>query len=86
MAVGSSGGSYRGENGEGENGDVTEYQILREVFRREVCEGFDYRLVVKALNAGGFLENQPPGFMKKPRLPELGTVWVYAIRSSILES
>jgi uncharacterized protein (DUF927 family)/5S rRNA maturation endonuclease (ribonuclease M5) len=69
-----------------ENSETRVYLILPEVFRREVCEGFDYRTLAKMLEARGFLETQPPHLSKKCRLPEVGTVRVYAIRSSILES
>jgi uncharacterized protein (DUF927 family) len=69
-----------------QDGETTMYLILTEVFRREFCEGFDYRTVAKALAARGFLESQPPHLAKKCRLPEVGMVRVYAIRSSILEA
>jgi hypothetical protein len=69
-----------------ENGGAIEYLILPEVFRREICEGFDYRAAAKALEARELLETQPPHLTKKCRLPEVGNVQVFAVRSSILES
>jgi len=51
-----------------EDGETTTYLILTEVFRNEVCDGFDYRTVLKALDARGFLETQPPRLTKKCRL------------------
>jgi putative DNA primase/helicase len=69
-----------------DEGGPTMYMILPEVFRREVCEGFDYKAVAKALEERGFLETQPPHLTKKSRLPELGNVRVYAVTSSILEA
>jgi uncharacterized protein (DUF927 family) len=69
-----------------EDGETTMYLILPEVFRREVCEGFDFRTVAKALEARGFLETQLPHLSKKCRLPDLGIVRVYAVRSAILEA
>jgi uncharacterized protein (DUF927 family) len=64
---------------------ATEYLILPEVFRGEVCAGFSYRVVLKALDDRGFLVRTPPDMTIKPRLPELGAVRVYCIRSAILE-
>ncbi len=58
--------------------------ILPEVFRREVCEGFDYRAVARALLLRGHLGCEQPRLTKKPRLPEVGAVRVYAVKSSIL--
>jgi uncharacterized protein (DUF927 family) len=69
-----------------EDGEATAYLILPEVFRREICEGFDYKTVAKALEDRGFLEAQPPHLAKKCRLPDVGNVRVYAVRSSILNA
>jgi putative DNA primase/helicase len=66
------------------DGEAVEYLILPEVFRREVCEGFDSRMVARALSERGYLDCQPPHLTKKPRLPEVGSVRVYAVRASIL--
>ena len=65
--------------------DETEYLVLPESFKKEVCAGFDYRAVLKELDARGFLVRTPPDFTIKPRLPELGTVRVYCVRAAILE-
>ncbi len=72
---------FRVDDGDGE---AVEYLILPEVFRREVCDGFDSRMVARALSERGFLDCQPPHLTKKPRLPEVGSVRVYAIGASIL--
>ena len=69
-----------------EDGETTTYLILTEVFRGEVCDGFDCRTVLKALDARGFLETQPPHLTKKCRLPEVGNIRVYAVKSSILDA
>ncbi|HTQ54028.1 MAG TPA: DUF927 domain-containing protein [Bryobacteraceae bacterium] len=69
---------------ESEDGEISEYLILPEVFRSEVCASFDYRAVARALSQRGHLDREPPHFTKKPRLPELGPTRVYAIKSSIL--
>jgi uncharacterized protein (DUF927 family) len=67
-----------------EGGETVQYLVLSEVFQREVCEGFDYRTVAKALAERGYLERQAPHLTKKCRLPEIGTARVYAINSSLL--
>jgi putative DNA primase/helicase len=69
-----------------EDGETTTYLILTEVFRNEVCDGFDYRTVLKALDARGFLETQPPHLTKNCRRPEVGNIRVYAVKSSILDA
>jgi uncharacterized protein (DUF927 family)/5S rRNA maturation endonuclease (ribonuclease M5) len=68
-----------------EDDETTMYLILPEVFRREVCEGFDHQTVAKALKERSFIEVQPPHLTKKCRLPEVGNVRVYAVKSSLLE-
>jgi uncharacterized protein (DUF927 family) len=67
-----------------EDGETVEYLVFSEVFRSEVCEGFDHRALAKALAERGYLERQPPHLTKKRRLPEIGAVRVYAINSSLL--
>jgi uncharacterized protein (DUF927 family) len=69
---------------DGEDGEASEYLILPEVFRSEVCESFDYKAVARALLQRGHLECQLPHLTKKPRLPEVGSIRVYAVKSSIL--
>ena len=58
---------------DGEDGDVSEYLILPPVFQRDVCEGFDYRAVARALLQRGYLDREPPHLTKKMRVPELGS-------------
>ena len=65
---------------------ATEYLILPETFKSEVCAGFDYRMVVHALADRGFLEFQPPDLTKNVRIPgHRNTVRVFCVNSSILE-
>lgn len=63
----------------------TEYLVLPEVFRSEVCRGYDHRIVGRALVDRGYLDAQAPSLMKKVRLPELGLTRVYCVPVSILE-
>ncbi len=72
---------FRRKNSEAE----TEYLVLPEVFRTEVCRGHNARLVAAALIERGYLDSQPPSHMRKVRVPELGAVWAYSIRAAILE-
>ncbi len=69
-----------------ENGE-TEYFILQETFKAEVCEGHDYRQVRKILDDRSYLLREDTHWTVKPRqLPEMpkGTR-VYCIRGTILE-
>ncbi len=63
----------------------TEYLILPEVFKTEVCKGYNYRAVVKEVEKRGFLVRDRENLTIKPRLPELGSVRVYCIRAAILD-
>ena len=61
-----------------------EYFVLPEVFRAEVCRGFDYRAVCKVLLEHGCLlpdSNRP--FDCRPRLPGLGLTSCYRILAAI---
>jgi putative DNA primase/helicase len=64
------------------------YLILPEVFRNEVCKGYDYRTVAKLLSERGLLETDSDNkrLTVRRRLSRIGQVRVYALRSSILES
>jgi uncharacterized protein (DUF927 family) len=59
------------------------YYILPENFRDEVCAGFDYKLVAKALNRLGYLKTTHDLRFQK-RLPE-GNKKVYAVLSDLME-
>ena len=65
----------------------TEYLILQETFKSEVCAGHDYRQVRNALEERGYLVREEPHWTMKPRrLPEMpGGTRVYCIRAAILE-
>lgn len=67
-------------------GVSTEYFVFAEVFRSEVCQGFDYQAVCRVL-----LEHQclipEPGrpFDCKPRLPGMGNARCYHIAPALFE-
>jgi uncharacterized protein (DUF927 family) len=70
-------------------GDVTEYFILSEVFRSEVCAGFDPGITAQALANRGYLETQNGKngkYTVRRVLPEVGRPWGYLVRSSILDA
>lgn len=63
----------------------TEWLILAEVFKRQVCQGFDPKYVARALREKGYLVGDSSGSSTYPvRLPSMGQVRVYRIKSSIL--
>jgi putative DNA primase/helicase len=64
---------------------TTRFFILSEIFRTEVCRGFDHRAVAHALADRGWLESSSGRNQVKVRVPELGPTWVYAVKSSIME-
>ena len=71
--------------GAGEGVSV-EYFVLPEVFRAEICKGFDYRAVCKILLQHGCL--QPANGREydcKPRLPGIGNAWCYHVTPAIME-
>lgn len=63
---------------------LTEYYVLREVFRTEVCEGFDHVAVAKVLDKRGHLITEKAGRPDRAeRLPGMGSTRCYRIKSSI---
>ena len=75
---------YEALTGPDADGASVEYFVLPEVFRAEVCRGFDYRAVCKVLLEHGCLlpdSNRP--FDCRPRLPGLGLTSCYRIPAAI---
>jgi len=62
---------------------VTEYLILSEAFKREICKGCDPVAVATVLRTRGHLEHAPGRLQKKGRLPVHDNVWYYHIKPSI---
>lgn len=60
-----------------------EFMVLREVFRREVCAGYDPDAVAKLLRARGHLVHEPDRLTIKHRLPGMGKVACYHVKPSI---
>lgn len=63
---------------------TVDFFVFVDVFKAEVCEGFDSRAVLTLLKErGDLVPDRGRAFDCKPRLPGLGTVRCYRIRSSI---
>ena len=60
------------------------YLILPEVFRSEICKGFDSSAVARALAARGYLEHERGRHTKAARIPGLGKTRIYWVKASIL--
>ena len=63
-----------------------EYFVLPEVFRSEICRGFDYKAVCKVLLQHGCLKPaKGREYDAKHRLPGLGLAWCYQFTPAIME-
>ena len=60
-----------------------EYFVLPEVFRQEVCGGFDQKSAVQTLIRVAWLIPGSDGNTQKPRLPALGTTRVYVLGAAM---
>ena len=63
------------------------YYVLPEVFRKEICAGFDARAVAALLAKHGYLDTDPKDsrLAKKVRLPLIGATRCYVVKPSIFE-
>ena len=62
----------------------TDYYVLSEVFRSEVCNGFDYQAVARVLlEHGALLPDANRPFDCRPRLPGMGLTSCYRIPAAI---
>jgi len=66
----------------------TEYLIMPEAFRRDVCKGLNYKFVAKVLNNRGYLEAQDDKTLSKNFYlsKELGKMRVYVVRDMLTET
>lgn len=62
-----------------------EYVVLREVFQREVCLGFDAAAVAKLLQRRGHLVHETDRLTVKHRLPGIGKAACYHLKPSIFD-
>ena len=64
-----------------------EYMVLTEVFKQEICQGFDSKVVIRLLLNEGWLEPGNDGkTTQKPRIPGVGTPRCYVFTGRIWES
>jgi putative DNA primase/helicase len=61
----------------------TEYLILPNIFREEICAGADYRAVAHFLEEKGNLRRQAPHWTIRTSLPGLGKKDVYCILAAV---
>lgn len=66
-----------------EKSGETEYYVLREVFRGEVCRGLDHRVIAKLLAGLGCLEMEGRNYDRKERLPSMGNTRCYRINAKL---
>ena len=61
-----------------------EYMVLTEVFKQEICQGFDPKVVIRLLINEGWLEPGNDGkTTQKPRIPGVGTPRCYVFTGNI---
>lgn len=63
--------------------ETTEFLVLPESFRQDICKGLDSTFVARELKRRGYLITDANKNQKTERLPELGSHKVYAISSRI---
>ena len=62
-----------------------EFYVLPEVFKRDICKGFDYREAARVLKARGFIKTDEGRLTLSHRLPMLGKTRCYLVLPSIFE-
>ena len=66
-------------------GAAYEFYVLPEVFKRDMCKGFDYREVARVLKAHHFIKTDEGRLTLTHRLPMLGKTRCYLVLPSIFE-
>ena len=76
-----------GERIDANDGERThiDFVILREVFQREVCRGFNCDEVAKLLQRRGHLVHEAGRLMDRQRLPGMGKAACYHVKPSIFD-
>lgn len=62
----------------------TEYVILPEAWKREVCKGLDASAVAALMRKRGYLLHEKGSLMRSHRVPGLGKVKLYHLKASVL--
>ncbi len=65
-------------------GDKTTYYVFPEVFKSELCAGFDKKLVEEVCREAGWLIPGNDRIQLKKRLPQMGSKSVYAFSNKVL--
>jgi putative DNA primase/helicase len=70
---------------EDDDGD-TEYLVMTETFQKEVCSGFDFKMVAKELGSRGYLipDKNDGRLTIQARVPELGKARFYCLTSKLM--
>lgn len=68
-----------------EAADAIEFYVLPEVFKRDMCKGFDYREVAKVLKARGYIKADEGRLTLTHRLPTMGKMRCYLVLPAIFE-
>lgn len=61
-----------------------EFYVLPEIFRTEICRGFDHKAVAHLLAERGYLLKEGQSFTRKERLPGVGNARCYRITPNLL--
>jgi putative DNA primase/helicase len=61
-----------------------EYYVLPEVYRNEICKGFDHKTVSKLLIKHGMLEPGKKSATRSERLPGIGNISCYRFKPAVL--
>ena len=64
---------------------LTEYMVLPEAFKRDVCKGFEAASVAALLRSRGHLIHERDRLTVKHRLPGIGKAPVYHIKTSVFD-
>ncbi|MBJ9674506.1 DUF927 domain-containing protein [Burkholderia gladioli] len=65
----------------------TEYFVLPEIFKREICNGYEPKAAARALVDAGWIRPAPDGkFQRSERLPGKGTIRVYVFTPALWEA
>lgn len=67
------------------DGTQTEYYVFSEVFRKEICKGFDYRAVARLLVERGALVPEGESHTRNERLPSIGKTRCYRITNKLFD-
>ena len=63
------------------------WYVYPDVFKHDICKGFDYRVMAQLLVDRGIIQTDKVGFMKKVRLPmSTGTTNMFVFNQSVFSA